>query len=64
MEMQKEAERRQEKLVRDNEEAKEARMAISQAYSSGSCSSSSSCTSKSTVAEKHEFHNSFRPCLI
>jgi hypothetical protein len=38
--MQKEAERQQKKLVRDNEKAKKARAAVSRAYDSQSCSSS------------------------
>jgi hypothetical protein len=50
--VQKEAEKRHKKLVRDNEKAKEARMALLQAYGSHSCLSSDTCSSKSTAAEK------------
>ncbi|KIM96250.1 hypothetical protein OIDMADRAFT_148674 [Oidiodendron maius Zn] len=50
--VQKEAEKRHKKLVRDNEKAKEARMALLQAYDSRSCLSSDTCSSKSTAAEK------------
>jgi hypothetical protein len=50
--MQKEAEKQHKKLVRDNEKAKEARMALPRAYGSHSCLSSDTCSSKSTAAEK------------
>ncbi len=50
--MQKEAEKRHKKLVRDNKKAKEVRMALTQAYACGSCLSSDTCSSKSTAAEK------------
>ena len=50
--VQKEAEKRHKKLVRDNEKAKEARMALLQSYDSNSCLSSDTCSSKRTAAEK------------
>jgi len=64
--MQKEAERQQEKVVRDNEKAKGVIMALSRAHSSGSCSrsDSDSCTSKGTTDVKAEFHNQSEHCLL
>jgi hypothetical protein len=50
--MQKEAEKRHKKVVRDNEKAKEARMALPQVYSCHSCMSLNTCSSKSIEAEK------------
>jgi hypothetical protein len=50
--MQKEAEKQHKKLVRDNEKAKEVRMALARAYGSHSCSCSDKCSSKCTEAEK------------
>jgi hypothetical protein len=49
--VQKEAEKRHKKLVRDNEKAKKARMALLQAHGSHSCLSSDTSSSKSTAAE-------------
>jgi len=50
--VQKEAEKLHRKLVRDNEKAKEARIALLQAHGSHSSLSSDTCSSKSTAAEK------------
>ena len=50
--MQKEAEKRHKKLVRDNEKTKKVGIALPQAYGSFSCLSSDTCSSKSTAADK------------
>jgi hypothetical protein len=49
--MQKEAERQQKKLVRDNEKMKEVRRALSQTDSSQYCTNSDTGSSKSTASE-------------
>jgi hypothetical protein len=50
--MQKEAEKRHKKRVRDNEKIKEARMGLLRGCDSQSCLSSDTCSSTSTAAEK------------
>ena len=63
-EMQKESERRHEKVVRHNEKAKEVSLAVFKARSSGSSSRSDSCTSKDTIDGKPEFHSRSEHCLL